>query len=162
MLALVASPAFNFAFLRETRANNADKVARMIADLHGALVNPNAAPGAAANAKRTLLGVLQRTKGMRLPCMIVPPIAERSAPAAGETPVEPPEADPVCETCERPVAPPFARSGDPFPKWARASSSPRFRANHSPNRGAHASSPQLIPGRKQSRRAELHEHAEYS
>jgi len=166
MFALVASPAFkpasDFDFLRDTRANEADKIARTIADLHGALVNPNTAPGAAVTAKRTLLGVLQRTKWMRLPFMIVPPIAERSAPATGEIHGEPLAADSVCETCERPVAPPFERSADSSAKSARTSSSPRYRASHSRNRGALAVSRRPVLGQPQSRQAKLHEPAEYS
>lgn len=126
MFALVAPPTFkspfDFAFLRETRPSEADKIVDLITDLHDVLVNPDAAPGAAAAAKRTLLGVLDRTKGMRLPFMIVPPLAE---PLDGET-------------CQRPFAPPPARASIPFPKKARVSSSPSFRAKTLPSRGRRA------------------------
>lgn len=129
MFALVASPTFkspfNFAFRRKTRPSEVDKMADLITELHGVLVNPDAAPGAAAAAKRTLLGVLDRTKGMRLPFMIVPPLAE---PLDGET-------------CKHPIAPPSARISIPFPKKARVSSSPSFRAKTLPSRGRRAFSP---------------------
>ena len=89
MLALIASPAiksaFDFGFRREDKAAEADRVARLIADLHGILVNPDAAPGAAAAAKQMLLGVLERTKAMRLPQMIVPPITSAHASDGGRS-----------------------------------------------------------------------------
>lgn len=126
MFALVASPtfkpAFDFAFLRETRPSEADKIADIITDLHGVLVNPEAAPGAAAAAKRTLLAVLDRTKGMRLPFMMVPPLAEPRDR----------------ETRKHPVAPPSSRASLPFPKTARVSSSASFRAKTLPSRGRRA------------------------
>jgi hypothetical protein len=83
MLAHVTSPAlpsaFNFGFLRESRAAEKDHVARVIAESHHALVQRGAPRGAAAAAKRKLIAVLERTKGMRLPCMTVPPIGDSPA-----------------------------------------------------------------------------------
>lgn len=164
MLALVASPtfkpAFDFEFLREFRATEAEKVARLVANLHKMLVNPNAAPGAAAAAKRMLLAVLQQTKDMRLPFMIVPPLAERRVRPASVLHAEPVEAESVCETCKRPVALPPARIVMPYPKRARASSSPRFRAKLSQNRGAHRSSRNFATSVTESRSADLREPAE--
>lgn len=111
MLALLASPAFksalDFEFLRKPRAAEADQAARLIANLHGVLVNPDARPGAAAAAKRMLLAVLERTKGLRLPAMIVPPVAKPPARPARKSPAVTADADPHMS----------------FPKTARASSS---------------------------------------
>jgi hypothetical protein len=132
MLALIASPAFKPAFgvdfLCKPCTSNADKIARIITNLHGTLVNPNAAPGAAAAAKRMLLGILDRTKGMRLPFMIVPPLAEPRAPRPREPDAERLD-DALCETCKRP---------NPFSRKARVSSSPSFSAKTLPSRARRA------------------------
>src|SRR4051812_21872855 len=83
MLAHITSPtfpsAFDFGFLRESRAVEKDHVARLIAESHEALVQRGAPRGAAAAAKRKLLAMLERTKRMRLPCMTVPPIGDPPA-----------------------------------------------------------------------------------
>lgn len=166
MIALVAppavEPAINIELLRDTRAAEPAKVARLIANLHTVLVNPDAAPGAAAAAKRMLLAALSRTKDLRLPSMIVPPVANRPEAPARAPRVELPDADPVCGTCRRPVAQDCERSYDPFPKTARASSSPRFRANHSTTNRAHARASHPIAGLATSRGTELREYAECS
>lgn len=163
MLALVASPtfkpSFGFEFLREPRATEADKVARLIANLHKTLVNPNAGPGAAAAAKRMLLAVLERTKGTRFPFMIVPPIGDLATRVERERHAEPAEAGPLCAGCNRPIAVPPARITRPSPKWARASSSPRFRTKHSHNQGGHRSSRKLATSLTESR--DPREHAEF-
>src|SRR3954464_7930188 len=83
MLTHVTSPAipsaFDFGFLRESGGAEKDHVARVIAESHDALVQRGAPRGAAAAAKRKLVAVLERTKGMRLPCMTVAPIGDPSA-----------------------------------------------------------------------------------
>lgn len=61
---------------RKVRASEADEMARLIADLHGAIVIPGTERAAVLAAMGALLGVLERAKGMRLPCLIVPPLAE--------------------------------------------------------------------------------------
>lgn len=164
MLALVASPtfkaAFDFEFLRESRTTEADKVARLITNLHRMLVNPKAAPDAAAAAKRRLLAVLERAKDLHLPFMIVPPIADFPARVASEPHVEPEEADPACVRCNRPIALTPARIVSPFPKMARASSSSRFRAKPSPNRSGHRSPRKLATSLTESRGADSPEYAE--
>jgi len=164
MLALVASSAFesafDFEFLRETDATDGDRGARLIANLHDVLVDPNAAPGAAVAAKRMLLSVLERAKGMRPAFMLLPPIAEARARGASKPLVERVNEDPLCATCKRPIAALSRRPSNRFPKKARASSSSSFRARTLPSRGRHAFSPATRTSLTESRGNDLHEHAE--
>ena len=52
-----------------------EKLGPLIAKLHGVLTNPATPPLAAAAAKWKLLGILERTRGMRLPDMTAPLMA---------------------------------------------------------------------------------------
>jgi len=121
MLALVASPsfksAFDFEFLRETRAAEAGKIARLIASLHSTLVDPAAAPSAAAASKRRLLGVLAQAKGIGLHFMIVPPLAELRAPRPGKPHADSLGAESICAT--RKTTAPSRQPSMRFPKKAR-------------------------------------------
>jgi hypothetical protein len=70
-------------------ADDAAKIARVIMNLHGILIDPNAAPGAATAAKRTLLALPARTRHMHWPQMIVPPLAVMRSGETARSPRRP-------------------------------------------------------------------------
>jgi hypothetical protein len=86
VLTLPASSAnkrfFDFRFRGNSAVENAGATARVIANLHDIIVDPGVEPGTVAVAKGRLLAVLERTKEMRLPQMVIPTFVDKQRPWA--------------------------------------------------------------------------------
>ena len=126
MLAFVSSPATmpRFRTGRDAAAAlNPGWVTDVIWGLHSILVDSASTPFEAKNARQRMLKVLEETKDLYHPHMIVPPLTiPREAAQDQAERRSLPESDRVCGTCKRPVAPKLRRRSS-FTRRPRASSS---------------------------------------
>ena len=123
MLTLLENPATiaNVSRMTPTGSDPA-AIANIVANLHTILTDPDSTWEEGQAAKRRLLDVLDAVKPIRLPHMIIPPLAEKTRAYRSKRGVRTAVADidPVCEVCERPLAPRFASLRAPRAKRVRS------------------------------------------